>query len=323
MVDAVATFARQRSPVRLLDVEPDLGAFLSDEEREVASQVAVPVIAVDDGEADLERALRERRAFAAVIVHGIVLQRLVVGDQPGLRLLGPGDIVTRQGSRAPAIVSQSSCRAAGGLALALLDERVLVATRRFPGLVAALQIQMGDQHLRLVTQLVICQLPRVADRVLALMWFLAESWGRVTPAGTSLPLSLTHDAIGELIGAKRPTVSLALKELVQQDAVVRQAGGWLLLKGAPAGTRVAAYASEPVRVSDEPTAWRFTETGAQRPPDYTYLRQTVQRLAERHPLEAEHHRQRLARFRATRDRTLKLRAGLALESVSPRRAPSA
>jgi CRP/FNR family cyclic AMP-dependent transcriptional regulator len=319
----MATFARQRSPVRLLDIEPDLGAFLSDEERDLASRVVVPVVAVDDGECDLERPLREGRAFAAVIVHGIVLQRLVVGEQAGLRLLGPGDTVSRQGPRIPAMISQASCRAAGGLSLALLDERVLLASRRFPGLVAALQIQMGEQHLRLVTQLIICQLPRVADRVLTLMWFLAESWGRVTPAGTSLPLSLTHDAIGELIGAKRPTVSLALKELVQQNAVVRQAGGWLLLKGAPAGVRVPGYASDPVRLSDESSAWRDGGLAAEHAPDHAHLRQTVQRLLERHPVEAEHHHERLARTRATRDRSLQLRAQLVPDAVSRRRAPSA
>jgi Crp-like helix-turn-helix domain len=153
------------------------------------------------------------------------------------------------------------------------------------------------------------------------MWFLAESWGRVTPAGTSLPLSLTHDAIGEMIGAKRPTVSLALKELVQQGAVVRRDGGWLLLKGAPEGVRVPAYASDPVRVSDESSAWRNGGTGAQSPPDHTYLRQTVKRLLERHPLEAEHHRQRLARMRATKDHTLQLRARLARDTIIRRPAP--
>ena len=34
-----------------------------------------------------------------------------------------------------------------------------------------------------------------------MMWLLAESWGQVTSAGTTLPLTLTHDTLGGLVGA--------------------------------------------------------------------------------------------------------------------------
>jgi hypothetical protein len=78
----------------------------------------------------------------------------------------------------------------------------------------------------------ICQLPRVDERLLALMWLLAESWGQVTPAGTLLPIALTHAALGGLIGARRPTVTLALGNLTAAGVIRRQPRGWLLL-GSP------------------------------------------------------------------------------------------
>jgi hypothetical protein len=42
-------------------------------------------------------------------------------------------------------------------------------------------------------------------------------------------LRLTHELIGQLVGAKRPTVSLALRELDERGTVYRRSdGSWLL-----------------------------------------------------------------------------------------------
>jgi len=57
---------------------------------------------------------------------------------------------------------------------------------------------------------------------------LAERWGMVTPQGRIIRLPLTHETLGSLIGARRPTVSLALGDLAERGEVVRQDGGWLL-----------------------------------------------------------------------------------------------
>ena len=44
-----------------------------------------------------------------------------------------------------------------------------------------------------------------------------------------LPLKLTHELLGQLVGAKRPTVSLAIKELERRGTVHRRTdGAWLL-----------------------------------------------------------------------------------------------
>ena len=75
-------------------------------------------------------------------------------------------------------------------------------------------------------------LPRVHERVLALLSHLATRWGRVTPDGVALLLPVTHEVLGRLVGAQRPTVSLALTELRNDGLVVRLPGGrWLLPAG--------------------------------------------------------------------------------------------
>jgi CRP-like cAMP-binding protein len=72
-------------------------------------------------------------------------------------------------------------------------------------------------------------------RLLVLFWHLAERFGKVTPAGTVVPLSLSHADLAELIGAARPSVSTALKELSQQGFVQRNRAdrSWLLGRELP------------------------------------------------------------------------------------------
>jgi CRP-like cAMP-binding protein len=113
--------------------------------------------------------------------------------------------------------------------LAILDDHFLQAVRRWPRLVSGLLERAGDNHDRTLVQLAIAQQPRVEDRLVVLFRLLADQWGRVTTAGIVLPMSLTHEALGRLIGARRPTVTLALKSLAASGRLMRQKdGAWFL-----------------------------------------------------------------------------------------------
>ncbi len=71
---------------------------------------------------------------------------------------------------------------------------------------------------------------------MALFWHLAEQWGRMTADGIVVPLTLSHRLLGELVGARRPTVSAALAALAHDGRLVRrESGDWLLVE-APEGT---------------------------------------------------------------------------------------
>jgi CRP-like cAMP-binding protein len=65
---------------------------------------------------------------------------------------------------------------------------------------------------------------------------IAERAGRVTSDGTLIPIRLTHEALGKLVGARRPTVSLAMKELDAAGRVRRLADGTWLLPAEQAAT---------------------------------------------------------------------------------------
>jgi CRP-like cAMP-binding protein len=218
--------------IRLFDAEPDLIRFLSTEDFEQARETQLPVHSLAKGTADIRALFDQAGAFGAFVLEGMLLQSLKLGGHAGLRLLGPGDVLSLTQAPRSSLVIESTCRASVPTRLALLDRDMLVAIRRWPQIAAGLHAHTGEQAERLVTQMMICQLPRVDERLLALMWLLAESWGQVTPSGTLLPISLTHAALGGLIGARRPTVTLALGNLTSAGLIRRQPRGWLLL-GSP------------------------------------------------------------------------------------------
>jgi CRP/FNR family cyclic AMP-dependent transcriptional regulator len=313
--------------VGLLDVEPELRSYLAPDERELVARVAIPVQLVSAGSLDIDAVLEEAGAFGAVILDGVLLHRMSIGDQPALRLLGPADMLSRSGGLRTALLGQSSYRAPGRLRLAMLDDRVLLIARRFPRLFAGLQIRLAEQHQRLAAQLVICQLPRVEDRLLALMWLLAETWGRVTASGTVLPIALTHDALGELIGARRPTVTLALKELSERGSLFRRDGEWLLLEPPPQAPAPGPVRAEPQITTAPPTRWAVMPAPRAAQPDsepaIEELASLISSLRENQERSANDVRSRLERARRTRERTQFLRDQIQRQRLSRRQPPPA
>ncbi len=226
--------------VGLLEADPEVGEFLSVEERVVAGRMGLPVCTLSENGPDLSTLLAEERAHAAIVLDGMLVRSLQVGEQVAIRLLGTGDIVMPAPSTRTMLLAGSHVRGTPSTRLALLSEdAVLFAVRRWPRIATYLLERFAQQSEILEAQLVISQLPRVEERLLALMWLLAERWGRVTRLGTTLPLSLTHETLGALIGARRPSVTLGLGELAERGAVIKHDHGWLLTAPPPVAGRLA------------------------------------------------------------------------------------
>ena len=295
--------AASAARLSLLDAAPDLASFLTVDERAQLDHVSVPVVAMSaQASLAVEELLERRAAFAAIVVDGLVLHHLASGGSPGLRILGPGDTIMAPLGTGPAFLGSSHYEAQASARVCLLGDEFLVAAHRAPHLVVGLQAAAAEQIERLSMQLVICQLPRVADRVLAMLWLLAESFGRVTPAGTRLPLSFTHEVLGALVGARRPTVTLALGELADRGALVHQDLGWLLLQR-PALGAPAKDGLEPPRLLDEtPSEWAAPgEARSGSLQALGVLTDTVQRLREQHALNVQQFRERLRMVSASRE----------------------
>jgi CRP/FNR family transcriptional regulator, cyclic AMP receptor protein len=299
---------RNATRIRLLDAEPDLARHLTEEERDEAAALTVPVVRVGPGALDIDGLLGSRAAFGALVLDGMLLRHLRVGEQTGLRLLGPGDLLSLSSAPASTLLVESGLRATAPTRLALLANDVLLAAHHWPRLVAGLQTRAAEQVDRVAVQLAICQLPRVEHRLLALLWLLAESWGHVTPLGTTLPLSLTHETLAGLIGARRPTVTLALGELTERGAVVRQDAGWLLVEPPPAPSGGPVDVRVPRIVESRPSLWGSREEPqSDRGPAFAELAATIARLRVEHIETAGQMRDGMARVAAARQRSGRLR----------------
>jgi CRP-like cAMP-binding protein len=220
------------STVRLLDVEPGIGRFLTPEERDAAGLLELPVRDLPSGSDDVDALLVEEGAFGALVLSGMLSGEISVNDRVARRLLGVGDLYLRA-AELPELLTWSSCRATKGTRLALLDDEILIAVYRWPRIVAGLLTHAAEQSERVAVQLAISHLPHVEERLVAIMSLIAERWGYVTPRGTVIPVPLTHETLGSMIGARRPTVSIALGSLAQRDVLVRHHHGWLLRQGSP------------------------------------------------------------------------------------------
>ncbi len=70
--------------------------------------------------------------------------------------------------------------------------------------------------------------PRLEVRLALILWHLAARWGKVERGGIRLPLPLTHQLLGRLVGAERPSVSHALARLAQTGLVTGHGDEWHL-----------------------------------------------------------------------------------------------
>jgi CRP/FNR family transcriptional regulator, cyclic AMP receptor protein len=318
--------------VALLDARLMLTDQLTPDERAELTGVTLPLITADAGTLDLDTLLTEHRAFGVTVFDGLVMSSLRLGDQTGIHLLGPGDLLVPRNELWPSWLADLDFRTTTPVRLGLLGNDLLGAVHRWPRLLYGLYASMGDQLQRLNVQLVICQLPRVEDRVVALLWLLADSWGHVTPGGVRMPLALTHETLGALVGARRPTVTLALRKLTDEGALVVQETGWLLVAPPPepAEPRRRIAPTAPGKLPTGPWAalpgrrQEEEEEEEEEDPSLTYaeLRDTVLRLHEQHRSDREHTNERLARVRRDRVRVMALRKQIAEDALRRRHPPS-
>jgi CRP-like cAMP-binding protein len=210
----------------------------------------VPVLTLTAGPCpagEIEEAARH--AFALLVVDGLLVREIVVGATVTSELLGPGDLVAARRGTDELLSLSATWVASAPTRLAILDERLEPVITRWPEIATELLGRAARQTARMTTERAVTQLPRVEDRLVALFWLLAERWGRMGTAGLIVPLSLTHETLGRLVGAQRPTVSLALKQLASDGAVTRRSdGAWVVRQDSAA--RLEAPGEVPARPAE-------------------------------------------------------------------------
>jgi CRP/FNR family transcriptional regulator, cyclic AMP receptor protein len=224
--------------VQLLDVDPELARGLDQRRaREAAPRLYARVIDIPRGRWYPSAALLQGTLpIGLLILEGVLVREATVGDHPSAELLGPGDLLRAwedvdTEELLPRTIDWSALTATR---MAVIDHAFAVRAAQWPEVFAALIDRAARRAERLVVLQAIAHLTRVDDRLLALLWCLAERWGRVVPGGVLVSLRLSHRTLAGMIGARRPSVTTALGQLMARGELERRPDGeWLLRGSAP------------------------------------------------------------------------------------------
>jgi len=216
----------------LLDLDPELAEGLEPEAWRVARAAATALtFEVDAGPVDADYWFSAvGRGHGLLLIDGVLALNVRVGDRVSAELVGPGDVIqAASGAQADQLLAcVVGWRALVPVRLALLDGAFVKRTRFWPQMTAELLRRTGARVVNLNVQRAIAAQPRLEVRLALLLWHLAGRWGKVEPAGVRLPLPLTHQLLGQLIGAERPSVSHALARLAQSGLVTGHGDEWHL-----------------------------------------------------------------------------------------------
>lgn len=232
--------------MRLLEHDAELGADIEPARAAVAAeQATVAIFELPRGKwTPREWPEAVRRGVGLLVLDGLLLRRVRVEGRFGAELLAAGDLL-RPWQREEAVASaswQMGWRVLEDCQIALLD---LDFTRRmapFPEVIARLSGRALRRSSRLLINGAIVHQPKVEMRLRLLLWYFADRWGVVRKDGVLVPLQLTHSIFGELLAARRPTVSAAVGALERAGTMRRTRAGWLLL-GEPPGELMSVLPS--------------------------------------------------------------------------------
>jgi CRP-like cAMP-binding protein len=224
-----------RPHVAVLDADPELGQELTADQLAAARAAAVAtVVTLPRG------AWRPPRAGAGghlglLVLDGLLTRTIRLLGRDSMQLHGAEDLIRpwdEDGAvgSVPRTVTWAVLEPAR---VAVLDRGFAERVTPWPEITAALIARALRQSGRLDSHLAILENPSVELRALLLLWHLADRWGRVGADGVQVPVRVTHETLGRLVRAQRPSVTRAVNHLAARGAISRGADGTWRLHGEP------------------------------------------------------------------------------------------
>lgn len=248
-----------RSVASILDRDPDLAEDLSEEELVLARQQVIvdvesyPRGAWAVGPDDFDQVA----SLGLLLLDGLLVRHVTVADHIGAELLGPGDVLQpwlRIGPE-PSVATEVNWEVVEPVQAAVLDRAFCDRVTRWPEIPAAISRRVMLRAHWLAFHLAVCHLRRVDERVLLVLWHFADRWGTVTPDGARLDFRLTHELLAAVVGARRPSVSVAVRQLTDQGRIrSRRRSRWLLVGRQPPELRQLHERSSSRRLAEEEPA---------------------------------------------------------------------
>ncbi|HEV2726745.1 MAG TPA: Crp/Fnr family transcriptional regulator [Solirubrobacterales bacterium] len=219
--------------VQLLECDPRLAEGLSAEERAVAAgSLPVQAAALKKGDWDPGTGPPGPEQLGYLVCAGLLVRRVEVDRGRSVELLGRGDLLRPWQEDA-----SSFCRASWEVleptTLAVLGPPVARALGRWPAIASQLVARGLDRSRAAAAAAAISHIVGLEERLLILLWHLAERWGEAAKQGIRIPIRLPHRLLAELVGARRPSVTTALAGLQEEGRLVSLANGCWVLRGDP------------------------------------------------------------------------------------------
>jgi CRP/FNR family transcriptional regulator, cyclic AMP receptor protein len=211
---------------------PEIVEHLDPEQQELArTQLVADLLTVRAGKWTPEIPRSEPGHLGLLVLSGLLARDVVLERPLATELVGRGDLLKptdRDGRDAP-IPFDVVWTVFQPARFAVLSPEFTRALGQWPPAVEAVVRGASSRVHGLAITMAVSNLRRVDTRVLVLLWYLADRWGRVTPDGVLVPLRLTHETLARLVGAQRPSVTTALRQLEEEGRLRRTPErGWLL-----------------------------------------------------------------------------------------------
>jgi CRP/FNR family transcriptional regulator, cyclic AMP receptor protein len=173
--------------------------------------------------------------YGLFVLDGVLSRGVVIQGRRSAELLGPGDVLRPSASddQDSSVDFDVAWEMLEPTRLALLDHDFATAIAAWPDLTGAVMDRIMRRAHALAFHLAVSHLKLVETRLLVILWYYADRWGRVTPGGVLLPVRMTHSLLARIVGARRPSVSTALGKLHERGFIERTENGHWLLLGPP------------------------------------------------------------------------------------------
>ncbi|MEA2468146.1 MAG: family transcriptional regulator, cyclic receptor protein [Thermoleophilaceae bacterium] len=216
--------------------EPELAEDLPPTAAEAATHALVaPIVELDHGEEHLLDTSPDPSGglLGLLVLQGLLLREVEMPGTGHAELVGEGDLILPGGSEPGSDTCTIGWRVLERSRIAILDRQFVARVQEWPQVLARLTLRALRRNHELAWQSAIRNQTRVDHRIHRLLWHYADRWGRVTRDGVSLQLPLTHESIGKLVGAHRPSVTSAIGMLERRGLLHRPSPGtWLLIRSA-------------------------------------------------------------------------------------------
>lgn len=221
--------------VWVLDEDPDLGRGLDDAARaEFQAHSVARLMTLAPGQADFASAVPVGTDDLGVLVlTGLLARNVRLAGRTFTELLGVEDLLRPRDD----LTDPKSLRAnvvwtvMEPTRLAVLDQRFALRVAPWLPALTPVLIERTVRRARWLTlRMAINETRRIEERLLLLLWHLADRWGYVQQDGISIPVRLTHGMFARMVSAHRSSVTTALNQLLHKGVLSRGPDGFFILR---------------------------------------------------------------------------------------------